>query len=101
MVVVIVAVKSIRGNKLVAAQRNTRYATPGRVLVLGKTNGAITKAGSPASNNVSVWIGTPGSETDSGADITAYNKFADLASGKWVVCAMILGGWYIIAAECS
>ena len=82
-------------------QRDTRYTTPARVLVLGKTNGAIAKNDSPSANNVSIWVGEPGSETDSGDDITAFNKFAALVSGKWVVCAMILGGWYIIAAECS
>jgi hypothetical protein len=82
-------------------QRDTRYATPGRVLLLGKTNGAIAKNDSPSAGNVSVWVGTPGSETDSGDDITAFNKFADIGSGKWVVCELINGGWYICAADCS
>ena len=65
--------------------------------LLGKTNSSHAKA---ASGTVSVWSGTPGSESDSGLDITAYNKFADVASGKWVWCANNGDGWYLIAAEC-
>lgn len=67
--------------------------------MLGKTNGTVNK-GTGASNNVSVWAGAEGSEADTGVDITAYNRFANLASGKWVLVLSIQGRLYICAGEC-
>lgn len=45
--------------------------------------------------------GTKGSESDTGSDFYAYNRFADLASGKWVLAIKIGSGWDLIAAECG
>jgi hypothetical protein len=52
------------------------------------------------SGTVSVWSGTPGSETDTTDNITAYNRFADVVSGSWVWCQNNGDGWYITAARC-
>jgi len=75
-----------------AKQRAARFG-----VVLGKTDASHAKA---ASGTVSVWGGTPLSEADTTINITAYNKFADLDSGKWVVCIYIRRAWYLIAGEC-
>ena len=66
---------------------------------IGKTAAAIAKG---ASGTVNVYWGTTkGSETwDSVETITAYNRFADVGSGKWVHCIFLLGGWELSAAEC-
>ena len=69
-------------------------APPG---LLGKTDAAINKA---TSGTVSIYAGTPGSETDTTINLTAYNKFANIASGKWVWIAPLDANWYITAAEC-
>lgn len=66
-------------------------------LMLGKTSGAINKA---ASGTVTIWSGAIGSEATTGVDVTAYNRFANVSTGKWVVVASILGRLYLIAAEC-
>lgn len=66
--------------------------------LIGKTDAAITKGNS---GTISVYQGTTkGSETDSGVNVTAYNRFADLASGVWVHVEWINGGWELTAAEC-
>ncbi len=71
----------------------------GRVII-GKSNSAITKA-TGASNNVSVWDGaTQGGESDTGDDLTAWNYFGDIGSGKWVAVVETVRGYIIIAAEC-
>src|SRR5690606_9236196 len=57
-------------------------------LKIGKTDAAHAKG---SSGTISVWTGPAGSETDSGKNITAFNRFADLGSGKWVVAARING----------
>lgn len=69
--------------------------------MLGKTNGTITKGTSPSANNVSIYTGAEGSEVDTGVDVTAYNRFATVASGKWVIVLSILGRLYLVAAECA
>ena len=66
---------------------------------LGKTNAAIAKG---ASGAVSVWSGTPGSETDTGYDITgAYNRVAAVAAGAWVTVTFIGGFPYLSPVECE
>ena len=73
--------------------------TFGRV-VIGKTNSAVSK-GTGSANNVSVWDGaTQGSESDTTDDLTAYNYFGDIGSGKWVAVVETVRGYIIIAAEC-
>ncbi len=67
--------------------------------VLCKTTAAWAKG---SSATLQIWAGEPGSETNTGVTLTAYNRFAAIASGKW--CSVMLhrhGYYYLIAAECS
>jgi flavin-dependent dehydrogenase len=68
---------------------------------LGKTTAAWNKG---TTATINVWeSGTAGSETEtSGATLTGcVNKFADVATGKWVIVARgVNGSYYLIAAEC-
>ncbi len=67
----------------------------GRGPFVGKTQAAIAKG---ASGGVNFWTGTKGSEQDSGVTVQAYNRFADLPAGAWVLFDIIDGGYEIIAA---
>jgi len=71
----------------------------GSQFVLGKTAAAHNKG---ASGTINVYRGgTAGSESFTAGDtITAWNHFANLESGKWVICARIQRNWRLIAAEC-
>jgi hypothetical protein len=70
----------------------------GTMFALGKTNAAINKG---ASGQVNLYRGTKGSESATGDNLASvWNRFANVASGKWVICAYFLGGWDLIAAEC-
>lgn len=65
---------------------------------LGKTDSSHGKG---TSGTVSVYeTATPGSETDTTINVTAFNKFADVGSGKWVWIMQRGEHWYITAAEC-
>lgn len=68
---------------------------------LGKTSAAWTKG---TTATINVWeSGTPPSETQtSGVTLTGcVNKFANVATGKWVMLARCQNGsYYLIAAEC-
>jgi hypothetical protein len=68
---------------------------------LGKTTAAWTKG---TTATINVWeSGTAGSETQTtGVTIIGcVNKFANVASGKWVMVARgANGSYYLIAAEC-
>jgi len=75
-----------------------RPLKPGGAFILGKTDAAHNKS---ASGTVSIYTGTTkGSETDSTNNVTAYNRFANVESGKWVLLIYINGGYEMIAAEC-
>jgi hypothetical protein len=68
---------------------------------LGKTTAAWSKG---TTATINIWeSGTPPSETQTtGVTIIGcVNKFANVASGKWVMLAKAgNGSWYLIAAEC-
>lgn len=64
---------------------------------LGKTSAAWTKG---TSQTITLWAGTPGSEAALSDQVLAWNKFADVASGKWVMLARANSSFYLIAAEC-
>jgi hypothetical protein len=66
--------------------------------MLGKTDASHAKG---ASGTVSVWAGAEGSEVDTGVNVTAYNRFGDIAITKWVMVLSLLGRLYIVAAECD
>jgi hypothetical protein len=69
---------------------------------LGKTASAWIKG---TTATINVWeSGTPPSETQtSGVTLSnCVNKFANVATGKWVIMARgVNGSYYLIAAECS
>jgi hypothetical protein len=77
------------------------HGVQGSQFALGKTNTAVAK-GTGATNNVDVYRGTTaGSEANTGSTkITAWNHFADVASGKWVLCVRLQRNWRLVAAEC-
>lgn len=68
-------------------------------IVLAKTDLSHAKS---ANGTCSVYSGTPGSETDTTENITAYNKYAALGSGKWVDAGWDPQSnyWYLLAGEC-
>ena len=53
-----------------------------------------------ASQDVDFYAGTKGSESTTGVTVSAYNRFADLETGKWCIAIFIGGGWELIAGEC-
>lgn len=63
---------------------------------VGRTDASHAKA---ASGTVSVYSGTPGSETDTGVNITAWNRWGDLDANTYVWCDHNGFGWYIIQAD--
>ena len=67
--------------------------------VLCKTTSAWSKG---SSATLQIWAGAPGSETNTGVTLSAYNRYAAIASGKW--CTVMLhrhGYYYVVAAECA
>jgi len=67
--------------------------------VLCKTTAAWSKG---SSATLQIWAGAPGSETNTGVTLTAYNRYAAIATGKF--CTVMLhrhGYYYVVAAECS
>jgi len=67
--------------------------------VLCKTTAAWAKG---SSATLQIWAGAPGSEADTGVTLTAYNRYAAIASGKF--CTVMLhrhGYYYVVAAECA
>lgn len=74
-----------------------RFGADSGKSLLGKTDAAINKG---AAGAVSVYSGTPLSEADTGVNVIAYNKFANIGSGKWVIVHWVNAAWYITAAEC-
>ena len=67
--------------------------------VLCKTTSAWAKG---SSATLQIWAGQPGSETNTGVTLSAYNRYAAIATGKF--CTVMLhrhGYYYVIAAECS
>lgn len=73
------------------------FAAPG--VLLGKTNSSISKGGSGV---VNVYYGnTKGSETVSGNTISAFARFGEISSGKWVFAYWVNRGWEVIQAECA
>ena len=89
-----------RGNRDQSAIhfRDTGDGDPVR---LGKTTAAWNK-GTVATIAIHE-AGTPPNETTSSENLAnCVNKFANVATGKWVIVARGVNGyWYLIAAECS
>jgi len=65
---------------------------------IGKTDAAHNKS---ASGTISIWSGTTSAGlSDTGDNITAYNRYGNIASGKWVHVWTFPWGFEITAAEC-
>jgi hypothetical protein len=65
---------------------------------IGKTDAAHNKG---ANGTISIYSGTdPSSLTDTTDNVTAYNRFGNIASGKWVFVWTLPWGFEITAAEC-
>lgn len=64
---------------------------------LGKTTSAWTKG---TSQTITLWAGVPGSESALSDQVLAWNKFADVATNKFVMLARANDTYYLIAAEC-
>ena len=67
--------------------------------VLCKTTAAWAKG---TSATLQIWAGEPGSETNTGVTLTAFNRYAAIATAKF--CTVMLhrhGYYYVVAAECS
>lgn len=69
-------------------------------MIIGKTDAAHNKG---ATGTISVYKGSPGSYvlTDTTKNITAYNRFGNIASGRWVAVQRFVHGWEIVSAECT
>lgn len=67
-------------------------------VLFGKTDSSHAKS---ASGTVSIWSGTTSTLSDTGDNVTAYNRFADLDSGKWVAVVEVPWGYELIAGECT
>jgi hypothetical protein len=70
-------------------------------IVIGKTDAAHNKG---ATGTISVYKGSSSGGytlTDTGENITAYNRFGNIASGRWVAVRRMIHGWEIISAECT
>ena len=82
------------------AKQKNKYRPPvrGRRLKLCKTDAAHAL---DASGVVSLYSGTPGSETDTGINVTAFNKFADLAASRWAWIDYNGPHAYLVAGRCT
>lgn len=85
---------------LPATGRRTRriFPTTGIQVRIGKADEDISKG---SSGTISIWTGDAAdSLTDSGKDIEAYVRMADVDEGKWVYVTRFPSGWEVTMAEC-
>ena len=76
-----------------------RFGASPPTVRLCKTTASWAKS---STATLQVWTGAPGSESNSGTTLSAYNSFATIATGKYCSVAWHSHGyWYVIAAECS
>ena len=99
---VIAATKIVEGgNRNMSPIAFRQVADDGDPVRLGKTTSAWNKG---TTATINIWEdGTPPSEAQtSGVTLSnCVNKFANVATGKWVMLARGGNGyWYLIAAEC-
>ena len=91
-----------RGNRDQSAVMFRQGGEDGDPVRLGKTTAAWAKG---TTATINVWeSGTPPNETQTTGQTleNCVNKFANVATGKWVIVARGGNGyWYLIAAECS
>lgn len=61
------------------------------------TDAAINKG---ASGTVSIYAGTPGSETDTTINVSAYNGFGNIGANKRVLIVPVDQYWHMASADC-
>lgn len=54
-----------------------------------------------SSQSVYLYGGQPLNEARLSDQVTAFNKFADIESDRWVMLARVGSSWYVVAAECE
>lgn len=67
--------------------------------LIGKTDAAHNKG---ASGTISIYSGASASSlSDTGDNVTAYNRFGSIAANRWVFVWTMPWGFEITAAECT
>lgn len=64
-------------------------------IVLCKTTAEWAKG---TTATLQIWTGKPGSETNSGVTISAYNRYGVVKSGEWCSVALHRHGWHYLVA---
>ena len=93
------AVRGVENGGRDGAIGNPHVGSDDSDAVLCKTTAAWAKG---SSATLQIWAGAPGSETNTGVTLVAYNRYAAIATGKF--CTVMLhrhGYYYVVAAECS
>ena len=68
-------------------------------MLIGKTDAGLSKG---ASGTISIYSGTSASGlTDTGENVTAYNRFGAIAANRWVAVWTMPWGYEVHAAECT
>jgi|GEM_PF-7032291 len=65
--------------------------------LLGKTTAAFNKG---TTGTVDLYAGAAGSESSTGVSVAAYNRFANIDTGKWGHVSYVGEAWELSAAEC-
>lgn len=68
-------------------------------LRLGKTDSSVLKGFSVTVSQYK-GDGDGGTESDTGYNFTAFSRFSDIETAKWVFCVRFLSHWEIIVWEC-
>ena len=93
------ATRAYEGAQQVGAQQRAN-TTPLQFdyALIGKTDAAHNQG---ADGTISIWSGsTSATLSDTGDNITAYNRFGNIASGKWVKVFTYPWGFEVEAAQC-
>lgn len=89
----------VRGGPFTVAGQTVVAATQQEVKrLIGKADSTGTKGGSAIT--VSVWMGAGNSEAVTEYGISAFPKFAAIATSKFVGLEYLNGNWYVLPLEC-
>ena len=92
------AVESQQQGSVHARPEGYSGQTPFDYALIGKTDAAHNQG---ADGTISIWSGaTSATLSDTGDNITAYNRFGNIASGKWVKVFTYPWGFEVEAAQC-
>jgi len=92
-------VRTVEGMQSVPqAQRANTTPMQFDYALIGKTDAGHTKG---TNGTISIYSGTSATGlTDTGDNITAYNRFGNISAGKWVFVWTMPWGFEVTAAEC-